>query len=149
MSTDGNRLQALERRECLDLMGTVPIGRVVFTDHALPAVRPVAFVLDGEDVVIRTAPGSELATALRGAVVAFETDDFDPAFATGWSVTVVGQARVVRDPGELRRLAELPLQPWPPGPHPHYIRISTQRISGRRLRPAAAGTGTAAGRCPR
>src|SRR5262245_47213677 len=101
MDRDGNGLEILERGECLALLGSVPLGRVVFTERALPAVQPVNFVLDEECVVIRTAPRSTLATAMPGAVVAFEADHFDGAGATGWSVTVVGKARTVRDPAEV------------------------------------------------
>ncbi|MFC4907067.1 pyridoxamine 5'-phosphate oxidase family protein [Actinomadura gamaensis] len=70
---------ALGRAECLALMGSVPVGRVVFTEQALPAVWPAAFALDGQSVVFRTTVGTRLDAALRGgAVVAFETDAFEP-----------------------------------------------------------------------
>ncbi|KAB2352245.1 pyridoxamine 5'-phosphate oxidase family protein [Actinomadura rudentiformis] len=141
MEIDANGLEVLGHAECLALMQTIPIGRVVFTEQALPAVQPVNFVLDGDSVVIRTAPGSKLAAATRGAVVAFETDDFDTTAGTGWSVTAVGQARAVRDPKEIARLSRLPLQPWSPGPKEHFIRISCHRLTGRRIVPVAPGSG--------
>ena len=34
-----NEQQELAREEALRLLGTVPLGRVVFTDRALPAIR--------------------------------------------------------------------------------------------------------------
>ena len=105
MRLDSAGLQVLSPAECVGLLASTPIGRVVFTDHALPAVQPVNFVLDGWTVVMRTSPESKLAVAARNTVVAFETDDFDPVSRTGWSVTVVGYARVVTDPGETERLA--------------------------------------------
>ncbi|MGC0342598.1 hypothetical protein RKD20_007632 [Streptomyces sp. SLBN-8D4] len=40
--------------EALRLLGSVSLGRIVFTRHALPTVRPVNHVLDGGDIVIRT-----------------------------------------------------------------------------------------------
>ncbi|WP_308211793.1 pyridoxamine 5'-phosphate oxidase family protein [Actinoallomurus soli] len=75
---DSGGLEVLGRQECLALLGAVPIGRIVFTDRALPAVWPVNFALSGGDVVIRTMAGSKPAAAARGAVVAFEADEFDP-----------------------------------------------------------------------
>jgi uncharacterized protein len=126
-------LQVLTRGECLALMATTPIGRVVFTDQALPAIQPVNFILDGDDVVIRTRPGSKLAAATRRAVVAFEVDDLDPVTGTGWTITVIGQALPVRNADEIDRLSRLALRPWSPEPLPHYIRIHTHRMTGRRL----------------
>ncbi|NVI91726.1 pyridoxamine 5'-phosphate oxidase family protein [Actinomadura sp. BRA 177] len=94
MHAIGEDLEILGRAECVALLRSAPVGRVVYTDQALPAIQPVTFVLDGDEaVVVRTAPGSKFDAALRGAIVAFEVDAFDPAARTGWSVTAVGQAR--------------------------------------------------------
>jgi uncharacterized protein len=137
MRFDAHGLEVLDRDECLDLLASVPLGRVVFTDRALPAIQPVNFVLDGHEVIIRVSPGSKLGTAMRAAVVAFEADDFDPVGHTGWSVTAVGQARLVDDPREVARLARLPLRPWAPGPQDHFVRISEMQLSGRRIHQAS------------
>ena len=48
-------------------------------------------------------------------------------------VAVVGIGRAVDDPEELALLESLPLQPWAPGPKPHFIRIMTDIVSGRRI----------------
>ncbi|MFI7127876.1 pyridoxamine 5'-phosphate oxidase family protein [Nonomuraea sp. NPDC050153] len=133
MQLDSSGLQVLSREECLGLLSTTPIGRIVFTDHALPAVQPVNFHLDGHSIVIRTSTGSKLAAATRRAVVAFEADEFDPELRTGWSVTAVGHARAVTDPDEMDRLAALPLPIWAPGSRDHYIVIDAEQVSGRRI----------------
>ncbi|MEU8385415.1 pyridoxamine 5'-phosphate oxidase family protein, partial [Streptosporangium sp. NPDC048865] len=109
--------------------------RIVFTDRALPAVQPVGFVLDGEDIVIGTGIGSRLAVATDNAIVAFEADAFDPAARTGWSVTAVGPACAVREPGEIERLSALPLRTWVPGGCDHYIVVRAGQLTGRRLSP--------------
>jgi hypothetical protein len=85
----------LGREECLNLLGTAGIGRLAYTEAALPAIRPVFFSLRAGSVVIPTQAGSPLVEAMRGAVVAFEADDYDDAERTGWSVTVVGPSRVL------------------------------------------------------
>ncbi|GLW64894.1 pyridoxamine 5'-phosphate oxidase [Actinomadura rubrobrunea] len=144
MRRESDGLQILGPRECLDLMRSVPIGRIVFTDRALPAIQPVNFVLDGDDsVVIRTMPGSKLAAATRGAIVAFEADQFDAATRTGWSVTLIGPARAVTAPAERARLARLPLSPWSPGSRDHFIRVVPRQVTGRRVTrvPGAAAAG--------
>ncbi|MBG0830125.1 pyridoxamine 5'-phosphate oxidase family protein [Planomonospora sp. ID67723] len=139
MKADSTGLRVLSRAECMELLASAPIGRIVFTDRALPAVQPVNYVLDGERLVIRTRAGSKLATAVRDAVVALEADAFDPAGRTGWSVTVVGHARAVPEGREFSRLALLPLTPWTPrdGQRPehrdHYIVLPVEQVSGRRV----------------
>ncbi|MFF4196821.1 pyridoxamine 5'-phosphate oxidase family protein [Nonomuraea sp. NPDC001831] len=141
MQLDSSGLQVLSEEECFLLLSSMPIGRIVFTDRALPAVQPVNFCLDGRSVVIRTAAGSKLAAATRRAVVAFEADDFDAGLRTGWSVTAVGHAREVTDAAELARLAQLPLTTWAPGDRDHYIVVEAEQISGRRIAPARATVG--------
>jgi nitroimidazol reductase NimA-like FMN-containing flavoprotein (pyridoxamine 5'-phosphate oxidase superfamily) len=133
MERDSSGLQVLSRQECLRLLSSAPIGRIVFTDRALPAVQPVNFRLDGERIVIRTSIGSKLAAATRHAVVAFEADEFDPDLRTGWSVTVVGHARAVHDLDEIARLAALPLTAWAPGSRDHYIVVEAEQMTGRRI----------------
>jgi nitroimidazol reductase NimA-like FMN-containing flavoprotein (pyridoxamine 5'-phosphate oxidase superfamily) len=98
----------LSREECLSLLATMPVGRLVFTDRALPAVVPVNFVLSGKHIVLRTGATSSLAAGVRGSVVAFEVDRIDPAGHRGWSVTVVGRAEHVTDPDWIARLEQLP-----------------------------------------
>ncbi|MEU8268809.1 pyridoxamine 5'-phosphate oxidase family protein [Sphaerisporangium sp. NPDC049002] len=140
MTLDSAGLQVLSREECLVLLASVPVGRIVFTDRALPAVQPVGFVLDGEHVVIRTTAGSRLASAARNAVVAFEADEFDARAHQGWSVTMVGHARAVQDLAEIERLALLPLTPWARGGGDHFIVMYPQQITGRRIHGEAALT---------
>jgi nitroimidazol reductase NimA-like FMN-containing flavoprotein (pyridoxamine 5'-phosphate oxidase superfamily) len=138
MHSDGSALQRLSRDECLTLMASVPVGRIIYTRRALPAVELVNFALDEGDIVIRTDGSGKLAAATRGAVVAFEADQVDPADQSGWSVTAIGPSREVTDPGELARLRTLGLRPWAPGERDHFIRISPVMLNGRRL--CAAGT---------
>ena len=144
MRFDGYRLEVLDREECIGLLASVLLGRVVFTDRALPAIQPVNFVLD-DDVVICTATGSQLGRALNGSVVAFEADRFDETAEDGWSVTVIGHTRPVDDPDDQEHLNGLPIQPWAPAPHGRFVRISCQHISGRRIRPAGKGLNGLAG----
>ena len=76
MYSDGSALTQLPRAECLKLMASVPMGRVIYTRRALPAVELVTFAFAGGEIVLRTDPGGQLAVA-RGAVVAFEVDWLD------------------------------------------------------------------------
>ncbi|MCF2528928.1 pyridoxamine 5'-phosphate oxidase family protein [Yinghuangia soli] len=123
----------LDRAEAMALLGGVEVGRVVFSQAALPAVRPVNFAVLGMDVVFRTRGGSPLARALDGNVVAFEADELDPADRTGWSVVVTGLAEVL-GPGAEYDLLEATLPaPWAPGAYDRVVRIRVQLVTGRRI----------------
>ena len=134
MYSDGSALSELSRDECLRLLASVPVGRVIYTRRALPAVELVNFALDQGDIVIRTDRGGKLAAAARGAVVAFEADCLDAAQQSGWSVTAIGQSREVIDPEEIGRLRTIGLSLWAPGEREHFIRVSPVIMNGRYLR---------------
>ncbi|MGY6022592.1 pyridoxamine 5'-phosphate oxidase family protein [Streptomyces spinosirectus] len=124
----------LDRQECLRLLVKVPVGRIVHTRQALPAVLPVNFGLDGDGaVVLRTSAASELARAVDGVVVAFEADEVDAVTQSGWSVVVTGSASVVTDPGEHERLLRTGPRSWVPSPHEVFVRIEPELVSGREL----------------
>ncbi|MFF5721350.1 pyridoxamine 5'-phosphate oxidase family protein [Streptomyces buecherae] len=134
------RMEAVERGEALRLLGSVPVGRVVFTQHALPAVRPVNHLVDGDNVIIRTHPGATLAavTAPPGSpdvVVAYEADAIDADTHLGWSVIVTGYAALVTDEQELAHYLRV-LRPWVSEPMPYAVRIRPDLITGFRLLPA-------------
>jgi hypothetical protein len=59
-----SKLVDLDRSQCLDLLRGTVIGRVVFTDSALPAAQPVTYLLDGEEIVFRTGQGTKLAARM-------------------------------------------------------------------------------------
>jgi nitroimidazol reductase NimA-like FMN-containing flavoprotein (pyridoxamine 5'-phosphate oxidase superfamily) len=126
-------LETLDREQCLALLQTVRVGRLVFTEAALPAVQPVNFRLWHDNVVIRVAGGTKLAAAVRNFVVAFQADELDPDLRTGWSVTVVGHAQQITDVDELVAVSGTFVQPWVDGRRDHFVRIRTEKVTGRRL----------------
>jgi hypothetical protein len=127
-------LDVLNRRQCLDLLQDVRVGRLIFTEDALPAVQPVNFRMWRDDVVIRVAGGAKLAAASANLVVAFEADELDPDLRSGWSVTVVGHAQPITGVEDLVEIAGTFVQPWVQGRRDHFIRIRTEKITGRRFR---------------
>jgi hypothetical protein len=123
----------LDEAECLRLLAGSSIGRVVFTDAALPAAQPVTYLLDGEEVLFRTGGGTKLAAATRGAVVAFQVDEIDADTRTGWTVLGVGEAYEVLVPERLAELDGRLPTPWAPDRTAHTIAVPLQRLTGRRL----------------
>jgi hypothetical protein len=67
-------------------------------------------------------------------VVAYEADAIDPARRLGWSVIVIGAARVIADPVVAARY-RCRLDPWIAGPTDDVISISTDMVHGYRLVP--------------
>ncbi|MER6663934.1 pyridoxamine 5'-phosphate oxidase family protein [Amycolatopsis japonica] len=128
------QLEVLDREQCLGLLRTVRVGRLVFVEDALPAVQPVNFRVKRDHVVIRVAGGAKLAAATGNTVVAFQADELDPDLRTGWSVTVVGHANLITDVAELVDVSGTWLEPWVDGRRDHFIRIEVEKVTGRRLR---------------
>ncbi|MFJ8599819.1 pyridoxamine 5'-phosphate oxidase family protein [Streptomyces shenzhenensis] len=127
--------RALDRQECLRLLAKVPVGRVVYTRQALPAVLPINFALDTDaSVLLHTSPDSDLVRAIDGVVVAFEADEFDAATRSGWSVVVTGRATLVTDPVENERLSQIGPSSWMPLRDPVFVRIESEMVTGRELR---------------
>jgi hypothetical protein len=80
------RMAELDRAEALALLGSVPLGRIVFTHNAQPAIRPVNHLLERGQIIIRTHAGAALTRHAARAgqaghgkvVVAYEAEDIDP-----------------------------------------------------------------------
>lgn len=138
MEIDRNGLEVLTRDECLRLLGRATLGRLAITSGALPMVLPVNFRLVGERIVFRTGAGTKLDAAANGNVVAFEVDDMDPLWHTGWSVVVTGVASEITDPADRAELADVGIPRWAPTDADRIVAVSTAVISGRRMGPAPA-----------
>jgi nitroimidazol reductase NimA-like FMN-containing flavoprotein (pyridoxamine 5'-phosphate oxidase superfamily) len=132
VNTSGARLEVLDRRECLQLLGAHRFGRLAVVVEDQPLVFPVNYALDRDDVVFRTDPGTKLHAA-AGRRVAFEIDGIDAHYHEGWSVLVVGVAEEERDASRLRELAGLPFGPWVSGPKAHWMRVRGEAVTGRRI----------------
>lgn len=124
----------LMRDECWRLLQDVSVGRVVFTMRALPAIRPVNHLIDGETIIIRSQLGSAITghASRDGAVVCYEADDIDPVRHTGWSVIATGIARLIGDPGLAARYGT-ELEPWVARSVDQVIAITPAKLTGIRL----------------
>lgn len=129
-----NGQHELSREEALRLPGTVPLGGVVLTDRALPAIRPVNHIVDGRDIIFRTSSSAAITTAVDGigTIVAFEADAIGSPRRAGWSVVVVGGARLLTDAGQIEHLPAAPA-PMAPGDKDDLITIRADIVSGVRL----------------
>ena len=150
MTDERRRLQELSPVESMSLLASVPLGRIVFTARALPAVHPASHLVIDDRVIVRADGGVAITSALRGeagTVVAYEADAIDPVDHLGWSVTVVGVAHQVTEPvaaDAFRRAA----RHWADGANDQIISISPGAVTGFRLvadgAPGPPGSGAAA-----
>ena len=125
----------LSADRCRALLGQHHFGRLAYLDTAgvFPLILPVNYVLLGNEVVVRTDPGSKLRAALHHAPVAFEVDGFDLQREVGWSVLVRGFISEVTERAQLEQLHTSPLRPWAPGAKAHYLRVTPRQLTGREI----------------
>lgn len=133
----------LTEGECWRLLESVSIGRVVFTQRAMPAIRPVNHLIDGRMIIIRTHLGAAIASRAMepssggqarssGSVVCYEADELNPVRRTGWSVIATGLAQLLTEPADIARYAAA-VEPWIDGDMNQVVAIVPQFISGVRL----------------
>ena len=136
MST--SQIRALSHDRCRALLASVPLGRVAFVRDGRPVIRPVNFTVTGDAVWLRSARNS-WADRIGGQTVTFEADAYDAGDHTGWSVIVTGVAALVTDVATVAAQFGPGLRSWAPPPRDRLLRISLDRIDGRRiaLRPDA------------
>ena len=123
----------LDEQVCRQLLATVPLGRLGFTEAALPRILPVHFTVLGDDVVIGCLNGPKVRIAARGDVVAFEADSYDPVTHEGWAVNVIGVARLITDRDDVAALDALGFTPWLPHQERFYFAVRMDAVQGRTL----------------
>ena len=132
---DRTGMEVLGLEECLALLGSTPIGRVVFVDgEGQPLALPVNYLWYEDSVVFRTLEGQKVRAAVANQKVAFEVDRWDPETGTGISVLVKARAEVVDQWAEREQLEQLDLLPWAHEVwRTTWIRLTPVDISGRRV----------------
>jgi nitroimidazol reductase NimA-like FMN-containing flavoprotein (pyridoxamine 5'-phosphate oxidase superfamily) len=134
MADGQTRVEELTRAESLHLLQDKSyVGRIGFVSDGQVLVLPVNYLAEDDAIFFCTASGTKLSTLRAGSAVAFEADMSQPMYHSGWSVLVNGKAQEVTDPAELDRLRRGPMKSWAVPPSQHWIRISIDSISGRRI----------------
>jgi len=130
-SVDASGCVVLDRQQCLDYLSAGGLGRVAVNVGALPAILPVQFALDDEQVVFSVGVGTVLDRATRDAVVAFESDGVELDGRCQWSVAVTGIARHRAEDEQLGR-SPVVTPGWAHLEAPAIVAISMEYVSGRR-----------------
>jgi uncharacterized protein len=129
-----SRFEVLDEDECLRLLDREPVGRIALTSGALPVVLPVNFVMLERTIVFASDPGLKLEAARAGQVACLEVDGYEVLDHSGWSVLATGRLAEIVDPERLSAARQLPLSPWALTAPEHYVELSIELLSGRRIR---------------
>ena len=128
------RVHELSRAEAMELLQLHSyVGRVGFVVDGMPMILPVNYLAEDDSIAFCTEPGTKLSAVGGGASVVFEVDDSRPLYHAGWSVVVKGIAREVTDHDELDELRRGPLHSWATRSTEHWVRISLDEVTGRRI----------------
>jgi uncharacterized protein len=128
------RVQELTKAEALELLQLHAfVGRIGFVVDGRPMILPVNYLADEESLVFCTEPGTKLSAVGGGAPVVFEVDDSRPLYHAGWSVVVKGTAHEITDENQLDELRHGPLHSWATRSTEHWVRISIDEVTGRRI----------------
>ena len=129
----GTALIELDREECLELLAAKSVGRIAYAADYGARILPVNYVLADDSIVFRTVPDGEIFHHALSSVCAFEIDETDEFFESGWSVVVVGRLELATgDDFDHMRYGKLP-QPWATGSRYMFVRLPCTQVSGRRV----------------
>jgi nitroimidazol reductase NimA-like FMN-containing flavoprotein (pyridoxamine 5'-phosphate oxidase superfamily) len=129
----GSALIELDPRECLELLTAKSVGRIAYTTDTGARILPVNYVLVDDCVIFRTVPDGEIFHHALDSVCAFEIDETDEFFQSGWSVVAVGRLELATEDDFARmRFGKLP-EPWASGNRYMFVRLPCDQISGRRV----------------
>jgi len=131
--------ERLGEAECLELLATGTMARLVFTSRYGLTALPVNYKIDGASIVLGTWDpvfDEDLRTGIASAdyQVAVEADQVDPQARQGWIVLARGAAHHLDTEAERAPFIDAGLDPWLEEAPAHYIRVTPTTIFGIRVR---------------
>jgi len=80
----------LSEADCWALLASESVGRLALSIQALPAILPVQYYLDADQIALCLGHNHVPSRAVTNTVAAFSTDAIDATTSQGWSVQIVG-----------------------------------------------------------
>ena len=120
---------------CGELLRAGVVGRIAIATPTGPHLAPINYSVVDDSIIMRTSPYSILGRHGLKARAAFEIDQFDHEYWTGWSVVAHGTTAAVVDQAEFDHIhATWTPRPWAGGPSRNlYLRLTWTELTGRRL----------------
>jgi nitroimidazol reductase NimA-like FMN-containing flavoprotein (pyridoxamine 5'-phosphate oxidase superfamily) len=128
--------QMLPISECEDLLRTGGVGLLALAGTSAPIQRPVNYSMQDGGVLIRTGEGQILEAAQMSEPASFAIAEIDRFEHTGWSVVVTG---VLSERSRVEDVAAGGPRPWARDAKHHFVGLSIEKISGRRIVEGAIG----------
>jgi hypothetical protein len=135
-------LELLGEAECMELLASGSLGRLVYTSRYGPTALPVMYRLDEGSLVLGTWDpvlfDEDLRTGIEQAEyrVAVQADQIDVEAREGWFVLVRGAAHHLDTEAERGSFIDAGLEPWIEGVPAHFIRVKPTSLWGNRIRRA-------------
>jgi Pyridoxamine 5'-phosphate oxidase len=133
-------MEVLSEAECLELLASGGLGRLVYDGRYGPTALPVAYRMDEGSIVLGTWDpvlfDEDLRTGIAHAEyhVAVEADQIDVTAREGWFVLVRGAAHHLDTEAERAPFINTGLEPWIEGVPAHFIRVNPTSMWGNRAR---------------
>jgi uncharacterized protein len=129
----GAGLIELDRRECLELLAAESVGRIAYAAGTGARILPVNYILVEDCIIFRTVPHGEIYRNALNSNCAFEIDEADEFFESGWSVVALGRLELATEDDFARmRYGKLP-EAWAGGNRYMFVRLPCEHVSGRRV----------------
>jgi hypothetical protein len=107
----GTGLIEIDREECLQLLAAKSVGRIAYATDAGARILPVNYILVDGSIIFRTVPDGEIYHHALSSICAFEIDEPNEFFESGWSVVVLGRLELATEEDFARMLYGKLLQP--------------------------------------
>jgi len=135
MSSDTHReqwdgMEPITIPECELLLHVGGVGILALSGVEAPVLRPVNFAVHEGWVLVRTGEGQILEAAQGGEPASFVISEVDRLEHRGWSVVVTGK---LAERSSIGSINEVPLRPWARAQKHHFVGLSIEQISGRRI----------------
>jgi len=123
-------MEKLSSLECESLLKAGGVGILALSGVAEPVLRPINFVVHDKAIVIRTGEGQILEAAQGCEPASFVICETNSLEHSGVSVVVTGK---LFETSSIGAISELPLRPWARAAKHHFVVLSMDCVSGRRL----------------
>jgi uncharacterized protein len=129
----GSGLMELDRQECMELLVAKAVGRLAYVVDNGARILPFNYIVAEDSVIFRTVPDGEVYHHALSSICAFEVDETDEFFQSGWSVVVVGRLELATEDDFARMLYGKMPEPWVGGNRYMFVRLWCDHVSGRRV----------------
>lgn len=130
-SESTSTVEILPAAECWQLLGKTGFGRLATVSGGDVGIFPLNYVVTGQRIYFRSAPGSKLVDITAHPSIALEVDGVHRQ--SRWSVVVKGWAERLGTDDEIVDSGVLDLETFDPSAKWNYVRITPIEVSGRRF----------------